>query len=160
MSARATAWGAYKTITDAVRRRITEGEFPVGSVLPSEAVLTREYAVARNTLRRALTALKDEGLLTTVPGRGWIVSSPEESSSEAVDPHLHYRRIAADVRARIESGELRPGDRVPSGAELIKQYGVSRWTARLALQQLQDIELIRTVHGKGRFVRERPPEDI
>jgi DNA-binding transcriptional regulator YhcF (GntR family)/anti-sigma regulatory factor (Ser/Thr protein kinase) len=126
VSARGTAWGAYKTIEDALRRRIAGGEFPAGSVLPSEAVLTAEYGVARNTLRRALSGLKEDGLLTTVPGRGWIVSTPGENSSEAADPHLQYRRIAAEVRARIDSGELSVGDRVPSGAELVEQYGVSR----------------------------------
>jgi DNA-binding GntR family transcriptional regulator len=159
VSARPTAWGAYKTIEDALRRRIAEGEFPADSVLPSEATLTTEYGVARNTLRRALNGLKEDGLLTTVPGRGWIVSAPGEASSDSADPHLQYRRIAAEVRARIDSGELGAGDRVPSGAELVNQYGVSRWTARLALRQLEDAGLITTVHGKGRFVRERPAGD-
>jgi len=44
VSARATAWGAYKSITDALRRRIDSGEFATGSLLPSEAALTELHS--------------------------------------------------------------------------------------------------------------------
>lgn len=155
MSARATAWGAYKGITDALRRRIDAGEFAAGSLLPSEAALTKEFAVSRNTLRRALTDLEQEGLIRALPGRGRVVISQDGSDGSA-DPHLHYRRIAADLREKIEGGELQPGELLPSEAALTAQYGVSRWTARQALVELQGAGLVEAVHGKGRFVRERP----
>jgi DNA-binding GntR family transcriptional regulator len=160
VSARATAWGAYKAIADALRRRIVAGEFPVGSLLPSEAALTAEYNVARNTLRRALTDLEGEGLLTALPGRGRVIASAEDAGKSAGEPHLQYRRIAAELRARIEGGELRPGDLVPSEAALTAQYGVSRGTARQALAELQGADLIEAVHGKGRFVRAWRSPDV
>ncbi|MFD0521019.1 GntR family transcriptional regulator [Paractinoplanes durhamensis] len=34
-----------------------------------------------------------------------------------------YRQIAQDIRSRIESGELRPGDRVPSARALVRTWG-------------------------------------
>lgn len=159
MSARATAWGAYKSISDVLRRRIVAGEFATGSLLPSEAALTREFSVSRNTLRRALTDLESEGLIKALPGRGRIVTSPD-GGDESADPHLHYRRIAADLREKIEREELRPGELLPSEAALTAQYGVSRWTARQALIELQGAGLVDAVHGKGRFVRERPTRDV
>lgn len=160
MSARATAWGAYRGITDALRRRIDEGEFAVDSLLPGEAALATQYGVSRNTLRRALTDLEHDGLIRTLPGRGRIVMSPGTPRDEAGDPHLQYRRIATDLRERITSGELRPGDLLPSEEALRNQYGVSRWTARQALVELQGAGLVEVVHGKGRFVREQPQQDV
>lgn len=156
MSARATAWGAYKSISDVLRRRIVAGEFAAGSLLPSEAALTKEFNVSRNTLRRALGDLESEGLIRALPGRGRIVTSPDEPRNDASNPHLQYRRIAAELREKIERGEFRPGELLPSEAALTAQYGVSRWTARQALVELQGAGLVDAVHGKGRFVRERP----
>lgn len=148
MSPGATPWGAYKTITDALRRRITEGEFPPGSRIPSEAELRQEYGVARNTLRRALADLEREGLLIAMPGRGRVASSREDDAP----PAPAFQRISTDLRGAIERGELRQGDVLPSEAALTETYDVSRWTARQALADLERAGLIETRHGKGRFV--------
>ncbi|WP_338065055.1 GntR family transcriptional regulator [Thermobifida fusca] len=43
---------------------------------------------------------------------------------------------------------------MPSEAAIVQQYGVSRGTARQALSDLEGAGLIRSVHGKGRFVQE------
>lgn len=150
MSPRATGWGAYKAIADALRARITGGEFPPGATLPSEAALRAEYPVARNTLRRALGQLAEEGLIVVRPGRGRVVRAPGGAAGQTVP---EYRRMAAELRAAIESGELRPGDALPSEAALVERYGVARGTARHALAELEGAGLVESVHGKGRFVR-------
>lgn len=149
MSPRATAWGAYREIAAALRDRVTGGEFPAGAALPSEAALCAQYGVARNTLRRALDQLAAEGLITVRPGRGRIVAVGDQA--EPVTPQ--YRVIAAELRARIESGELGPGDALPSEAALAEAYRVARGTARHALAELEGAGLVEAVHGRGRFVR-------
>ncbi|MGC9666857.1 GntR family transcriptional regulator [Planosporangium sp. 12N6] len=63
--------------------------------------------------------------------------------------------MAAELRAMIERGELRPGDAVPSEAALAERYGVARGTARHALVELEGAGLVDAVHGKGRFVKRR-----
>jgi DNA-binding GntR family transcriptional regulator len=68
-----------------------------------------------------------------------------------------YQRIARALRTKIEAGELAPGDALPSDADVVNQYGVSRNTARQAFAELEGRGLIETVHGKGRFVRRRRP---
>lgn len=149
MSARSTAWGAYAQIADALRARIASGELPAGALLPSEAELCQEFTVARNTARRALAVLEDEGLIATFPGKGRAVCGDV--------PTLYtYLRIAAELRQRIDSGDLGPGDVVPSEATLVSRYGVARGTARQALAHLETAGLIEVRHGKGRFVRRRP----
>lgn len=149
MSPRATAWGAYRSITDALRARITDGEFAAGTVLPSEAVLRAEYHVARNTLRRALGVLAEEGLIVSQPGRGRVVRAPDDQGAESGP---RSRRIAAELRQQIESGHLSSGDRLPSESALTRQYDVSRGTARQALAELEGAGLAVAKHGKGRFV--------
>jgi DNA-binding GntR family transcriptional regulator len=150
MTPRATPWGAYRTIAAALRTRITNGEFAAGATLPSEAKLCTEYGVARNTVRRALEQLAGEGLIVTQPGRERLVTPAEDTAARAVP---RYRHIAAELRARIASGDLQPGDALPSEAELSSRYGVARGTARHALAELEGSGLVRTIHGKGRYVR-------
>jgi len=150
LSPRATAWGAYRHIAAALRERLANGEFPPGAVLPSESALCAEYRVARNTLRRALDELAEEGLLTVQPGRGRVVLAPGNTAASAAP---RYRTVAAELRREIESGELRPGDPLPSESALAGRHGVSRGTARQALAELEGAGLVETVHGKGRFVR-------
>jgi DNA-binding GntR family transcriptional regulator len=152
VSPRATAWGAYRDIAAALRERIAGGEFTPGAALPSESALCAQYGVARNTLRRALDQLAEEGLIAVRPGRGRVVVA----AGEQVEPSGPvYRMMAAQLRARIESGELGPGDALPSEAALAESYGVSRGTARHALADLEGAGLVEAVHGRGRFVRKR-----
>lgn len=64
-----------------------------------------------------------------------------------------YLRVAEDLRARIESGELPPGTRLPSVAELIAQYGGSNSVATRAYKLLADEGLVISRHGVGHYVR-------
>lgn len=61
--------------------------------------------------------------------------------------------IASDLRTRITTGQLKPGDRLPSETQLAAQYKVSTATLRSALAVLQGEGLVEKLHGKGNFVR-------
>ncbi len=63
-----------------------------------------------------------------------------------------YQRIAHDIREKINSGELRPGDRLPSISQLQKQYGVSAQPVKSALLVLQTAGLVEGHQGRGVFV--------
>jgi GntR family transcriptional regulator len=64
-----------------------------------------------------------------------------------------YQQIAEDLRARIDRGELAPGEPLPSEKEMIAQYGVSRITVRHAVAALRAAGLIVTEHGRASRVR-------
>ena len=78
----------------------------------------------------------------------------------AVDPasdRAVFRQIADQLRTAIQDGHLSEGDRLPSEAQLIDHYGVARMTVRNALQLLEMEGLTRAEHGRGVYVRRRPP---
>jgi DNA-binding GntR family transcriptional regulator len=67
-----------------------------------------------------------------------------------------YQRIAADLRARINSGEYPPGSQLPTKAELMTRYQVAVNTVKRAIDELRKAGLVETLQGAGMFVCEPP----
>lgn len=61
-------------LADDLRRRISSGEFPPRTRIPSLRQLEAEYDVAQMTVRRAIAVLVQEKLLISMPGRGTFVA--------------------------------------------------------------------------------------
>ncbi|MEV7086754.1 TetR/AcrR family transcriptional regulator C-terminal domain-containing protein [Streptomyces sp. NPDC093085] len=68
-----------------------------------------------------------------------------------------YSQIVAELRQRIETGELAPGDRVPSTREITRRWGVAMATASKVLAELRREDLVRAVPGVGTVVAPPPP---
>ncbi len=68
-------------------------------------------------------------------------------------PHAPYMLIVCALVERIKSGELKPGDRVPSVAELVETYNFSPSTARRAMAKMKEMGLTDAVPGYATFVR-------
>ncbi|MFG2717879.1 TetR/AcrR family transcriptional regulator C-terminal domain-containing protein [Streptomyces sp. NPDC048416] len=68
-----------------------------------------------------------------------------------------YRRIAGEIRHRITSGELAPGDRVPSTRAIAKEWGVASATATKVLTTLRLEGFVETVPRVGTVVSDRAP---
>ncbi|HLQ52827.1 MAG TPA: GntR family transcriptional regulator [Streptosporangiaceae bacterium] len=74
-----------------------------------------------------------------------------------VDPQsaeLAYMQVARLLAERIASGELT--GRMPAERALAEEYEVSYGTVRRAIAILRDRGLVRSVHGRGTFVADRP----
>ncbi len=69
---------------------------------------------------------------------------------EAIPP---WRKVADDLRRRIQSGEFPPGALLPSASALSDEYGVSPTTAGKAVRALVAEGLAETVRGWGAFVK-------
>ncbi|WP_320778881.1 FadR/GntR family transcriptional regulator [Streptomyces sp. CRN 30] len=63
-------------------------------------------------------------------------------------PQRTHREVADELRARIRSGDLQPGQRMPTQAQLADEFGVERGTVRQALRILQTEHLLTNV-SKG-----------
>ena len=73
-----------------------------------------------------------------------------------IDPNTDipvYLQVAALIRARIESGELQPRRPIPSVRHLVQEYGVADGTVKKAIDVLRQEGLVRSIQGKGTFVR-------
>jgi GntR family transcriptional regulator len=68
-------------------------------------------------------------------------------------PVAPWRQIAGIYRARIASGDLAPGDRLPSIASLAQEYEVAKTTAQKVIQALHAEGLVDT-SPMGTFVRQ------
>ncbi|NJP70459.1 GntR family transcriptional regulator [Streptomyces sp. C1-2] len=67
-------------------------------------------------------------------------------------PEPLYEQIATLLAARIADGTYPPRRRVPSEADIVSEFGVSRPTARAAVRLLVERGLVVTVRGKGSYV--------
>jgi len=64
-----------------------------------------------------------------------------------------YLQLANLLRSMIESGEIPPDRPLPSVKSMMQTYGVAQGTAERAVRILKDEGLVRTVIGKGVYVR-------
>ncbi|WP_328386991.1 TetR/AcrR family transcriptional regulator C-terminal domain-containing protein [Streptomyces sp. NBC_00400] len=69
-------------------------------------------------------------------------------------PPPPYRKIADAIRRRIATGELTPGDRVPSTRRITQEWGVAMATATKVLTTLRQEGCVRVVPGVGTVVAE------
>lgn len=67
------------------------------------------------------------------------------------------RQVVDHVRALIESGALKPGDRIPPEREFARQLGISRASLRTGIGYLAAMGVMKIRHGVGTFVADGPP---
>ena len=90
----------YVDVAEDLRRRIVRGDLRPGRLLPSEAELAADHDVSRVTVRRALSLLREAGLVASRQGFGWYVAS-----SPVPQPLDGLRTIEANVLAAGHSPE-------------------------------------------------------
>jgi DNA-binding GntR family transcriptional regulator len=64
-----------------------------------------------------------------------------------------YAQLAGILRESMAEGLLRPGDQLPSEAQLVEHYGVSPMTVRRAINNLVDQGVVVAEQGRGTFVK-------
>ncbi len=74
----------YLQICDLIREKIDSGEIVIGSRIWSESDIIEKFNVSRNTARKALETLQNEGIVSRIQGKGSFVSQPK------VDYGLQY----------------------------------------------------------------------
>ncbi|HZN74650.1 MAG TPA: winged helix-turn-helix domain-containing protein [Micromonosporaceae bacterium] len=70
-------------------------------------------------------------------------------------PKAKWQALAEHIRNQIKTGELKPGDRLPSTSQLCAQHSVSAIVVRNAMIALKEADLVEGVPGVGVFVKER-----
>jgi|SRR5450756_2207181 len=97
----------YAQVVAEIQRRIESGEYPPGSMLPSEHQLSDEFQIARPTVVRALRLLRQDGWIDTQQGKGSFVRGRPALAG------LDAQRPGEEALNRDESGES--GDLIDAG---------------------------------------------
>jgi len=82
----------------------------------------------------------------------------EATASPLRRPRGLVGEIVASLAASIREGRMAPGDKLPSEAEIMARFGVSRTVVRESLSRLQASSLVETRHGIGTFVLAPEPK--
>lgn len=85
-------------VADDLRKRIRDGEFPLGAKMPSLRALTDEYGVSEVTAHTAIRALQHEGVLESTSGRGTFVKNLPGGKPGSDQP-VTLEQLRAEVRA-------------------------------------------------------------
>jgi len=84
--------------------------------------------------------------------------------ASALAPKKKHRNLAQGVveafTASIQSGQLKPGEKLPTESVIMELHGVSRTVVREAISHLQAAGLVQTRHGIGTFVLEPQPANL
>jgi DNA-binding FadR family transcriptional regulator len=81
MATRASSDGNSQVIYQDLHRLIADGSLPSGARLPTERELAAQYGAARNTVRKTMMRLVEEGLIIRHVGRGSFVSEPKAANN-------------------------------------------------------------------------------
>lgn len=79
------------------------------------------------------------------------IPEPNRIDRDSYEPA--YLQLANILRRRIAEGHFRPGDQLPSEAQLVRSYGISPMTVRRSINLLADQGIVSTAQGRGTFVK-------
>ena len=107
----------YAQVEDALADRISSGALAVGTQLPSEEELIREFDVSRTTIRTTIQNLVRQGLVEIRRGRGTFVASPRmiQELTELTGFVEDMRVLGRIPTARVVSRDVVPADDLVAG---------------------------------------------
>lgn len=104
----------YGLVADQIQRDIQTEKYPVGSNLPTESELMRAFGVSRDTVRKALQALRNQGLVSSRQGQGSRVESKGQAATlveriQSVDELIKFGQGARRKLLRTKTIETDHG---------------------------------------------------
>ncbi|MFD6696040.1 GntR family transcriptional regulator [Micromonospora aurantiaca (nom. illeg.)] len=121
----------YRVIASELRSRIDNYVILPGSLLPSESALATEFQASRGTIRKAIEALREEGLIVTEHGRGTYAKPNRNRSGPGVSiqPEAQRRQVSADRELAVLFG-VEPGTALLEEQTVARQGGLTRVVVR------------------------------
>jgi GntR family transcriptional regulator len=120
----------WSQASESILEQIESQELTAGAKLPPERELCAQLDISRVTLRKALSHLVDQGILTASHGRGWFVAQPvaarewpNDLESFTTTAHRKHMRPSSLVLCqKVEPASLDEADRlgVPAGTPLLR----------------------------------------
>jgi DNA-binding FadR family transcriptional regulator len=111
----------YRQIADQLRQLIDDGEYRVGSRLPTERELAEQLGVSRPTVREALIALEVEGRLRIRVGSGiYVIDQPPTALVATANPPIEGSFEILRARAFVESAVAEEAARLAKPADVAR----------------------------------------
>jgi GntR family transcriptional regulator, phosphonate transport system regulatory protein len=147
----------WRQIASQIEQDIAARHFPPGGRLPTENELAARFEVNRHTLRRAVAALEERGLVRIEQGRGTFVQGG------AIDYTVGKRtRFSENIRrqAREPSGRLIRAEMVPADATVGRELGLRRGARVVLLETVGMADDVPISIGAHHFPARRFPNLI
>ena len=124
----------WRQVADGIERGIADGRFHAGEKLPGEMEIATAYRVNRHTVRRALAALAERGLVRAERGSGTYVESPRLAY-----PLRSRTRFSEIVGAggREPRGQLIDASEEIAGRELARELGLKAGAPLIRMEALR-----------------------
>jgi DNA-binding GntR family transcriptional regulator len=125
----------YQDVADILIDEIAAGDFPIGSMLPTELELCERFAVSRYTVREALRRLEEIGLVARRQGSGTVVqaTNPGAGYVQTLSTLAQLLQYPPETRLYVKDSGLLKADRrnarllrSPVGQEWYRISGVRR----------------------------------
>lgn len=130
----------YTQLADVLRAKMYSKEWPPGTKIPSEHKLMEHFNVARGTVRKALKALVDEGLLVQMRGSGTYVAEPGITHPAGVRP-LSFADSLAEQGKDFKTQVIEKWT-APASFEVAMELGVE------VGEEVMFMRRVRTVDGE------------
>jgi len=144
----------WRRVADGLRAAIAEGSY--GDRLPPETELAKEFGVNRHTVRRAISALSDEGVLRAERGRGTFIN---EAQSRITYPIGTRARFSENMmRQSLESaGRLINSERVAADRTQAALLEVKLGAPLYKMEKMTVVEGLPVSRSTAYFSAERFP---
>jgi DNA-binding GntR family transcriptional regulator len=120
--AKESAVPVYQQVAEWIRDKIYTGEWQTGDKIPSEKQIMDLLEVSRGTIKKAITGLVNEGLLSSVQGKGTFVKSESDNISYSLGSGLlsfaeslenqHLKYETQVIESRVESANKLTADKL------------------------------------------------
>ncbi|MDD3251134.1 MAG: trehalose operon repressor [Lachnospiraceae bacterium] len=136
----------YDKIYQKLRQRIEGGEYEYQSLIPSEHTLVEEFDCSRNTVRRAIRQLAEEGFVQSIHGKGVrIIYQPYEQAEFMLSGIESLKEAVARNKKQYET-------KVVCFAELIADERISRRTTFPVGAEIYYLQRVRYIDGQALII--------
>ena len=124
----------WRQVADGIERGIADGHFAAGERLPGETEIAETYRVNRHTVRRALAALAERGLVRAERGSGTYVETPR--LAYPLSSRTRFSEIVG-AGGREPRGQLIAASEEPATRELARLLGVKSGSPLMQIESLR-----------------------
>jgi len=124
----------WRQIADRIRTSIADGEYDTAGKVPPEFALAAQFGVNRHTVRSALAALAQEGIVRSVQGRGTLIVRKERLNFP-ISRRTRFNQGLGD-QAREKEGLLLRSEEEPASADLAARLNIPEGATVIRLETL------------------------